>query len=339
MTETVLVTGGSGFIAGWCIVELLQRGYAVRTTVRSPAKEPSVRAAIASAIEPGDRLTFFFSDLTRDEGWDAAVTGCDHVLHVASPLGADSPKDPSALIIPAREGALRVLRAATRAGVKRVVLTSSGAASAPPPNAPDGVYDETLWSDPQAKDLTAYRQSKIIAERAAWDFMKDHAGTTELTAILPGLVLGPLLTPEGLGSVQLIQRLLSGALPGIPGFGFNVVDVRDVAELHVRAMIAPEAAGQRFLASCEFLWMADVAKILRAQLGERARKVPTRRLPDFVLRLAALFDPALKSVTPMLGHKHDVTSAKAQRVLGWTPRSVATTVIDCAQSLIAHGLA
>jgi nucleoside-diphosphate-sugar epimerase len=339
MNETVLVTGGTGFIAGWCIVELLQRGYAVRTTVRSLSKESSLRASIASVIDPGDRLTVYAADLTQEAGWDVAVAGCDYVLHVASPLGADFPKDPNVLIVPAREGALRVLRAATKAGVKRVVLTSSGAASSLAPNDPDGVSDETLWSDPEAKNLTAYRKSKIIAERAAWDFMKDHAGTTNLTTILPALVLGPVLTAEGLGSVQIVQRLLNGALPGIPNLGFNLVDVRDVAELHVRAMTAPAAAEQRFLASGPFLWMAEVANILRAQLGDRARKIPTRRLPDFLLRLGALLDPALKSVTPMLGHRHDVNSTKAQKVLGWTPRPVTTTLIDCAQSLIARGAA
>lgn len=339
MNETVLVTGGTGFIAGFCIVELLQRGYTVRTTARNLTKEASLRASIAATIDPGNRLTVCAADLTQEAGWDVAVAGCDYVLHVASPLGADSPKDPNVLIVPAREGALRVLRAATKAGVKRVVLTSSGAAAAPAPNAPDGVSDETLWSDPEAQDLTAYRKSKIVAERAAWDFMKDHAATTSLTTILPGLVLGPVLTTEGLGSVQIIQRLLNGALPGIPNLGFNLVDVRDVAELHVRAMMAPAAAGQRFLASGAFLWMAEVAKILRAQLGEGARRVPTRRLPDFLLRLGALLDPALKSITPMLGHRHDVTSTKAQQVLGWTSRPVTNTIIDCAQSLIARGAA
>lgn len=338
MPETVLVTGGTGFIGGWCIVELLKRGYAVRTTVRSAVKEPGLRAAIASAVDPGDRLSCVVADLKSDAGWDGAVAGCERVLHVASPIGTESPKNPDALIAPAREGTLRVLRAATSAGVKRVVLTSSGAACSPAPGDPDGTYDETLWADPDAKDVTGYRRSKILAERAAWDFMAGQGATTSLTTILPGWVLGPVLTTESLGSVQLIDRLLKGALPGVPDLGFNGVDVRDVAEFHVRAMLSPDAAGQRFLASCEFLWTADVARILRAQLGDRARKVPTRRLPSLLLRLASLFDAALKNVTPMLGHRHDVTSTKAQRVLGWAPRSAATSVVECAQSLIALGV-
>lgn len=339
MAETVLVTGGTGFIGSWCVVELLRRGYAVRTTVRNAAKEPALRAAIASEVEPAGRLTICVADLKRDEGWAEAVAGCDRVLHVASPIGTESPRDPEALIAPAREGTLRVLRAATRARVARVVLTSSGAACSPAPNDPDGTYDEARWADPDARGVTAYRRSKILAERAAWDFMAEHGATTSLTTILPAWVLGPVLMTEALGSVQLIERLLTGALPGVPDLGFNVVDVRDVAELHVRAMTAPEAAGQRFLASGDFLWTAEVAEILRGGLGDRARKVPRRRLPSFVLRAASLFEPALKNITPMLGHRHDVTSTKAQRTLGWAPRSASACILDCAQSLLAHGAA
>ncbi|MGH6871994.1 MAG: NAD-dependent epimerase/dehydratase family protein [Rhizomicrobium sp.] len=338
MPEAVLVTGGTGFIGGWCIVELLKRGYRVRTTVRDLARAPAVRAAVVAA-DPGDRLTIVAADLTRDAGWDEAVAGCDHVLHVASPLGVDAPKDPNELIVPARDGALRVLRASVRAGVKRVVLTSSTAASTAAPRAPDSVADETVWTDPNAPGITAYRQSKIYAERAAWEFIRTDGGATSLTTVLPGAVLGPVLSAEGLGSVQIVQRLLKGALPGIPHFGFNVVDVRDVADLHIRAMTAPEAAGQRFIASGEYLWMADVANILRQNLGVRAAKVPTRRLPSILLRLASLFDKTLTQVTPMLDHRHETTSAKAQRVLGWSPRPARETIVDCAESLIARGAA
>lgn len=336
MSETVLVTGGSGFIGGWCVVQLLERGYAVRTTVRSLGKEAAVRAAVASAVAPGDRLTVVAADLLKDDGWDAAVAGCDYVLHVASPLGRDESRDPSELIVPARAGTLRVLRAATRAGVKRVVLTSSGAACALPPHAPDGSSDETVWTDPHAKDLTVYRQSKYYAERDAWDFIAAEGGKTTLSTILPGGVFGPVLSTDNLGSAQIIQRMLKGTLPGIPNFGFSVVDVRDVAELHVRAMTAPEAAGERFIAAAEYLWMAEVAAILRAKFGARAAKVPTRRFPDFVLRLASLFDPALRAVTPMLGHRHEISSAKAQRVFGWKPRTAEVAVLDCAESLFAR---
>lgn len=339
MTETVLVTGGTGFVASWCIVELLQRGFAVRTTVRSLSKEQAVRAAISTAIDPGDRLTFFAADLTSDVGWDAAVAGCDYVLHVASPLGWDNPKDPDALIVPARDGALRVLRAATQAAVKRVVLTSACAAASPPLASADSMNDETLWTDPENGQLNAYQKSKTLAERAAWQFMRDYHGPTTLTTILPGAVFGPVLSAENLGSVQVIGRLLQGRLPGNPRLGFEVVDVRDLADVHIRAMTEAQAAGQRFIAAGSFLWMTDISKILHSKLGSAARKVPTRTLPDFVLRLLSAFDPLLREVTPRLRRKHLHTSEKAQRLLGWQQRPAAVTLVDCAESLMAlHAL-
>jgi dihydroflavonol-4-reductase len=335
MAETVLVTGGSGFVASWCIVDLLKRGYRVRTTVRSLAREPAVRAAIGPVVDPADRLTFFAADLMSDAGWDAAMSGGDYVLHVASPLGGAGSRDPNSLIGPARDGALRVLRAATKAGVKRIVMTSSVAASSPPLGGGDGVSDETIWTDPNDRNLDTYRLSKTLAERAAWDFMKNQTATT-LVTILPGAILGPVLSPDGLGSVQIVQRLLKG-LPGTPRIGFSIVDVRDVADMHVRAMTTPAAAGQRFIAAGDFMWMAEIATTLREKLGERARKVPTRGLPDFVLRLLSIFDRDLKVVTPTLGQRRSFSSAKARAQLGWTPRPAVTSVLECAESLIATG--
>ena len=337
MAETVLVTGGSGFVASWCIVDLLKRGYTVRTTVRNLAKEPAVRAAVASIVDPGDRLAFFAADLMSDAGWDAAVAGCDYVLHVASPLGGAGSKDPNSLIEPARDGALRVLRAGTKANVKRVVMTSSVAASSPPLAGADSVSDETVWTDPDDRNLDTYRLSKTLAERAAWDFMKGQGSGTSLVTILPGAVLGPVLSPDGLGSVQIVQRMLNGSMPGTPRVGFSIVDVRDVADMHIRAMTTPTAAGQRFIAAGDYMWMAEIAKMLKEKLGARAAKVPTRGLPDFVLRLLSIFDRDLKVVTPTLGQRRAFSSAKAQTALGWTPRPAATTILECAESLIAKG--
>jgi nucleoside-diphosphate-sugar epimerase len=337
MAETVLVTGGSGFIGGWCVVELLKRGYTVRTTVRSLSKAPAARAAIAAEVDPGDRLSFYAAELTKDEGWDEAVAGCDYVLHVASPLGADDPKDPQVLIVPARDGALRALKAAAKAGVKRVVMTSSVAAASPPENTADSLTDERVWTDPQGDGVGAYPQSKVIAEKAAWDFIKAHGGTTTLATVNPALVIGPVLTKENLGSVQVIQRLMNGSMPGYPRLGFNLVDVRDVADLHIRAMTTPEAAGERFIAAGGFFWMGDIAKVLKAELGARAAKVPTRPLPDFVLKLISIFDRTLRVVTPSLGRKHAFSSDRAKRVLGWAPRPATTSIVECAQSLIARG--
>jgi nucleoside-diphosphate-sugar epimerase len=333
----VLVTGGSGYIGGWCVIGLLQQGYVVRTTVRDLKREPGVRAAMAKVVDPGNRLSFHAANLMADAGWDEAVEGCDYVLHVASPLGVAEPKDPNELITPARDGAKRVLSAAIKAGVKRVVMTSSVAATSQRVGSGDSVSDEAVWTDLSDARLSAYARSKTIAERAAWDLIKEQGGSTSLATVNPALVLGPVLSGDFSESVQVVERLLSGRVPGLPRLGFNIVDARDVADLHIRAMTAPEAANQRFIAAGSFAWMADLAVLLRQKLDGEAAKVPTRKVPDFVIRLAGLFDKDLGSVTPGLGHKHDFTSAKAQRLLGWKPRPTEDTVLDCARSLIATG--
>ena len=337
MSKTVLVTGGSGSIGSWTIIELLKRGYTVRTTVRSLDKEPEVRAQISTAATPGDRLSFFAADLTSDAGWDSAVAGCDYVLHIAAPVGVEAPRDPNVLIVPTRDGALRVLGAACRAKVGRVVMTSAIEACRPPMTAPDSVSDESVWTDTNDPNLGPYRLAKTLAERAAWDFMKTQTGPTTLTTILPSAVIGPALSKNNLHSVHLAQRMLSGGLPRSPRIGFCVVDIRDVVDLHLRAMTAPEAAGQRFIAAGDWVWMADVANFLQSALGDRAKKVPTKAMPDFVLRIVALFNRQMKFVVPLLGRKHVFTSAKAEAMLGWKPRSARTTIVDSANSAIAVG--
>jgi dihydroflavonol-4-reductase len=336
MIETVLVTGGTGFIARWCIVELLQRGYRVRTTVRSPSREAAVHDAVSRVVDPADRLTCVVADLTTDDGWDDAVAGCDYVLHVASPLGLNGSGD---LVAPARDGALRVLHAATAAGVKRVVLTSAANTASPSSYRDEGISDETLWTDPETPGLQVYRKSKTLAERAAWEFMETANAPTTLATVLPGAVFGPILDAENLGSVQVIGRMLRGRMPGTPRIGLEVVDVRDIADVHIRAMTAPEAAGQRFLATGEFMWMSDIAAVLRDRLGPDAAKVPTRTIPDAIVRLVALFDPEMRAITPGLGRKNRHTTAKAQQLLDWRPRPAADTVSDCARSLIENGAA
>ena len=330
MAQTVLVTGGTGFIAGWCIVQLLERGYAVRTTVRDAAKEQRVRAAVRSNT---DRLSVVVADLNDDRGWDAAVAGCDYVLHVASPLGGGAVKDRHALVAPARDGTLRVLRAAAKAGVKRVVMTSA-AATARPPLTSDCVSDETIWADPEDPQFDAYRVSKILAERAAWDFMQSEGKASMLTTILPGAVFGPLRDAENLGSVQIIHGMLRGRPGALPRLGFWIVDVRDLADLHIRAMTAAAAAGQRFIAAGEFMWMEGMAKTLRAQLGEQGAKVPTRRLPDFVVRLLLPFMANLRTLAPLLGRRFPINTDKSRKVLAFAPRPAAATLVDCARSLL-----
>jgi nucleoside-diphosphate-sugar epimerase len=337
---TVLVTGGSGFIGSHCIVQLLAAGHRVRTSVRSRGREGVVRAMLQQGgAEPGERLPFVEADLERDAGWPQAVAGCDYVLHVASPFPPDLPKHEDELIVPAREGALRVLRAARDAGVRRVVLTSSFAAVGyghPPQPAP---FDETSWTDLDGAGVLPYIKSKTLAERAAWDFIAREGGALELAVVNPVGVFGPVLGPDYSTSILLVQRLMDGAMPGCPQLCFGVVDVRDVADLHLRAMTDPAAAGERFLAVAgDFLWIREIATTLRERLGASARQVPTRQLPNWLVRLAALRDPAIRQILPELGVHKNASSAKARRVLGWAPRSPQDAVVATADSLLRLGL-
>jgi nucleoside-diphosphate-sugar epimerase len=335
--ETVLVTGGSGAIARWCIADLLGRGYAVRTTVRDLAREPEVRASIAAHTDPGDRLTFAVADLTSDAGWTEAVQGATFVLHVASPFPTQEPKDENELIAPARDGTLRVLRASVTAGVERVVLTSSVAAIGYTGVPPGGMYTEEQWSDPTSKETPAYPRSKTIAERAAWEFIQTSGGATTLAVVNPGLVIGPVLGKDPSFSFDAISRLLAGDMPAIPRLGFTFVDVRDIADLHIRAMTAPSAAGQRFIGTGAFAWLSDIARILRERLGADAAKVPKLEAPNVLVRLLALFDPSIRAFVNDLGDKTEYSHAKATAELGWNPRPLDESVVDCARSLIALG--
>jgi nucleoside-diphosphate-sugar epimerase len=338
--STLLVTGGTGFIAGHTILQALGENHRVRTTIRSLKREADVRAMLKQGgSEPGDRLSFFAADLEYDAGWAEAVAGCDYVLHVASPFPPNIPRHEDELIIPAREGALRVLRAARDAGVKRVVLTSSFAAIGyghPPQQAP---FNETNWTDPTGGGMTAYVKSKTLAERAAWDFVAAEGGALELSVVNPVVVFGPVLGPDYSPSVLLIHRLMSGGVPGSPKLTFGVVDVRDVADLHLRAMVHPAAKGERFLGVAgDFIWIRDIAKVLKGRMGEAGKKVPTRQLPNWLVRLAALRDPMIKQILPELGKQKNGSNEKARRMLGWTPRSSEEAIVATAESLLRLGL-
>ena len=335
--QTVLVTGGSGFLGGWCVIELLRRGYTVKTTVRDLSREPQVRDAVGSEVDPGERLTVVAADLTGDEGWLRAVENCDYVLHVASPFPPRQPKDPDELIVPAREGTLRVLRASLTAGVKRVVMTSSVAAIRLGEGAPARPLDERDWTDPDSPGLTPYVRSKTIAEMAAWDLVRERGEADRLSVVNPGAIIGPVLNDDLSYSLQAVQRLLEGT-PGAPKLGFSLVDVRDVADLQLRAMTAPEAGGERFIAATQFLWMAEIGGVLRDRLGEAASKVPTRTLPNLLVRTMALFDPGIRSVVGGLGKRTELSSEKARGSLGWAPRPIEDTIAETGESLIRHGV-
>jgi dihydroflavonol-4-reductase len=336
--NTVLVTGGSGFVGSHVVLQLLLAGHTVRTTVRSLEREPSVRAALAAAgVEPGERLTFFAADLERDAGWAEAVAGCDYVMHVASPLPVAAPKSEDEVIVPARDGTLRVLRAARDAGVRRVVFTSTCGAvyyGHAPQTAP---FDETSWTNLDG-EMSAYVKSKAIAERAAWDFMAAEGGTLELAVVNPAGIFGPVLGKDYSSSIEVIARLLKG-MPGCPQLHFGIVDVRDVADLHLRAMTDPAARGERFIAvSGDALSMRDIGGVLRSRLGAAAQKVPTRQLPNWLVRILALFDPGLRNLLPMLGKVRHASSAKAERLLGWKPRPREDAIAATAESLLRFGI-
>lgn len=337
--QTVLVTGGSGYLSGWMMVGLLSRGYDVRATLRRPEAADEVRAAVASQYGSTDRLTFKIADLLSDAGWEDALDGCDAVMHVASPMGQGQGRSVD-LVTPAREGTLRVLNAAERRGVKRVIVTSSAIAAQRAPTESDNTSaeDEAAWTDIERKDTSNYARSKVIAERAAWDFMHAQERSLALTTILPGMILGPVMRDEATGSVEVIARMLAGKVPAIPRIGFSVVDVRDLVDLHILAMRSSQAGGQRFLAVSDFLWLSEMAALLRNGLGQEGAKVPRRMLPDFILRLAALFQEDARFMAPMIGRAGSLRSTKAQTWLDWRPRAASEAVIDCARSMIARRL-
>jgi nucleoside-diphosphate-sugar epimerase len=333
--ETVLVTGGSGYLGGWCLVELLRRGYRVRTTVRDISREAEVRARLEPEVDAGDNLSVLVADLLGDEGWEQAVQGCDYVLHVASPFPPRQPKDPDELIVPARKGTLRVLRAALDAGVGRIVVTSSIAAVGGSTDHASAPLTEADWTDSEHPKLTPYTRSKTIAERAAWDLVEERGAKERLAVVNPGAILGPVLSDDRSYSLELIERLLKG-MPGAPRIGFSIVDVRDVADLHIKAMTAPEAGGERFIAVARFQWLSEVAAVLRDRLGPDAAKVPKRNVPDLVVRGMGIFDSGVRSIAGQLGRKVEMSSAKAEAQLGWSPRPVEDTVADCGRSLVSQ---
>lgn len=335
MAGTALVTGGSGYIAGFLIRQLVANGWTVHATVRSLKREDEVRGWLNL---DNSRLRFFAADLENDAGWAEAMAGCSHVAHVASPFPLGVPAYADELVIPARDGALRALRFASEAGVKRFVLTSSMAAIAYGHGHGGGIYSEADWTNLDNPDVMPYPRSKTVAERAARDWVTAEGGDMEFASVNPAAVFGPLLSDDLSTSIELVKQLLEGKVPLCPDIGFGIIDVRDVADLHYRVLTAPAIHNERYVCSGPFLKMIDVANILTANLGDKAKKVPTRKMPDWLLKLLALVRPELKQLVAELGNVRGGNSSHAIETLGWTMRAPEDAILATAYNLIERGI-
>ncbi len=338
MANTVLVTGGTGYIAGELIKQLLARGWIVHTTVRSKAKsEAALRERFGKP--EADRFKVFQADLMSDDGWAEANAGCTHVAHVASPIEAAPPKDENDMIVPAREGTLRALRFAKDAGVTRFVQTSSMAAVAYGRSEKEYTVDESDWTDVTHPDVYAYIKSKTIAERSARDWIESEGQGIEFVSVNPSMVLGPVDSGDFSASVEAVKQLLDGSMPMAPDLGFAIVDTRDVAELHVKCLEEPGLAGERFLAAGRFMKMLEVGEVLRNGLPpEHTKKVPTRIMPNWMVSVLSLFNAGVRSIKSELGKSRHVDCSHAEQRLGWKTRAEEESILDCAKSLIEHGV-
>lgn len=338
-THTVLVTGGSGFVGSHVILQLLAAGHEVRTTVRSLAREHQVRATLEKAGADTGRLRFFAADLEKDEAWAEAVAGCTYVQHVASPFPQSQPADEQELIRPAVDGTLRVLRAARDAGVKRIVLTSSFAAIGYGHGQRHSDYTEADWTDVNGPAVQPYMKSKTLAERAAWDFVAAEGKGMELAVVNPVGIFGPALNNDLSTSIWLVKSMIEGRMPGLPDLWFGVVDVRDVASLQIDAMTHEKAAGERFLAVAgKAMSIPETAEVLRTGLGPASARITRRRVPSWVVRIMALFNPMAREAAPRLGIRSNASNAKARKLLDWQPRSNEEAILATAHSLIDLGL-
>ena len=338
--KLVLVTGGTGFVGVHCILQLLNAGYPVRTTLRSLARKNEIIEMLKNGgVDSLENLSFIETDLSKDTNWDEAVKDCEYVLHVASPISLTIPKDENEMIAPAVEGTLRVLKAARNAGVKRVVITSSFGAVGYSHTETDQLITEESWTNPDEKGLSAYIKSKTLAEKAAWDFIAKEGGALELSVVNPVGIFGPTLSANLSGGLEIIKKLLDGSMKAVPQINFGIVDVRDVADLHLRAMTNPNANGQRFLALAgDVLSFHEMALMLKNKMGDEAKNVTTKVLPNWIVRIAALFNPLAKNIAPQLGRIKNASNEKAKMMLGWTPRTNEEAIIASAESLVRFGV-
>lgn len=338
--QLVVVTGGSGFIAIHIILQLLEQGYAVRTTVRSQAKEAVIKEMLTNGgITDFSDLSFSIADLTSDKNWAETMSEATYAIHVASPTPKLNFKDESEMIRPAVDGVLRVLKAARDAGVKRVVMTSAyGAIFAGHKNRTTP-YTEKDWSNLDAKNIHPYQKSKTMSEMAAWNFIKQEGKGLEFATVNPVGVMGPVLSAKYSHSNIQIQEMLEGKIKALPNVDSGYVDVRDVASLHLLAMTSPQANGERFLATTgETLSMMEVADILREAFPDHADKLPKRTIPNFIVKATAIADPKLRMIASIVGKYAGTSNEKAKTMLDWHPRSAKTAIIATAQSMIDLGI-
>ena len=336
----VLVTGGTGFVAGQVILQLLQKGYHVRTTVRSLGKQNEVidmmrNAGIKASPLP---LTFVEADLTQDDNWDAAANGCAYVMHIASPIFLRLPRHPDEMIRPAVDGTLRVLSASRRAGVKRVVMTSNFGAVGYGHKKKSGFITEKSWTDPNSRSLSAYNKSKVMAELAAWNFIRNEGRPMELSVINPMAIFGPSLGPSLSSGYDLLKNMLTGQMKALPQLALGIVDVRDLADLHIRAMLSPSASGERFLAlGGGTISLPRIALLIKHEMPEISHNISMKVLPNILVHLAALFNPEARAISPMLNVDRNASNEKARTTLGWQPRSNEEAILAAVESLVKFG--
>lgn len=340
-SDTVLVTGGTGFVGAQIVLQLLQSGYNVKTTLRSlKGKDNIIETLKANGVTSIDKLSFVEAELTKDDNWCEAMKGCKYVLSVASPVFFDIPKDENEAMRPAIEGILRILKFSRSEGVKRVVMTSSFGALGFSHTNKNTETTEADWTDPNLKGLSAYEKSKRLSEGAAWDFIKKEGGNLEFATINPVAILGPSLNAHISGSFDILKHLLDGSMKAVPNIALNIVDVRDVADLHIRAMSNPDANGQRFIASADGqISMPDIAKLLKNKIPDVATKVSLKTVPDWVIHFAAFFNAQANTGSMFLKVNRNVSNAKAKKLLGWTPiANNEEAILASLESIIKYGI-
>lgn len=338
--QKVLVSGGTGFVASHCILQLLEQGYGIKTTIRTPDKKDKVLDMLSTGgITNFQHIQFITADLMNDQNWAEAVAGCEYVLHVASPIYLRVPKDPEEMIRPAVEGTLRVLKAARDEGVKRVVMTSNFGAVGYSHKDPHTLITEKEYTDPDEKGLSAYNKSKVMAEKAAWQFIREQGNGLEFCTVNPMGIFGPLLGPDLSSGFELLRNIMTGAMKAMPNMDLGIVDVRDVADLHIRAMLSPKANGERFLALAGgTMSLLEIARFIKEKMPVIGEKISTKELADWKVKLAAfLGNQKAKALAPMLGVNRRASNEKAKTMLGWKPRSNEEAILASAESLIKYG--